>query len=281
MLLATQHNYNISGAKNDDQIIHMWLHDKATTTQQTYKTSLKQFHSVSFKSLKEINLNDLISFKDFLLSKNYAIATVNNKLMAIKSLLSFCHKVGYTIFNVGTVVKSLKNHESITEKILTKDDIKALFTAAKTNRNVLIIKALANTGLRISELVNLKWSDINLGKLTIFGKGGKTRFIKVKPDFMKELYTLNRGSEFIFSNAKGCPLTRQAVHSMLKKVSLKANLSSKISCHWLRHSTASHALNNGASLHQVQELLGHGSINTTARYLHTIDGTTAVDFIDF
>lgn len=282
MLLSTQHNYSLTNAQTDNDVITLWFDGKTNTTIKTYNYSLKQFFNFAQCFLNEIKLDTLIQFKNYLLTKDYAIATVNNKLMAIKSLLTFAHKIGYLKVNVGTVVKTVKNHENINDKILMTEEIKALIDNAKNARDRLLIKLLANTGLRVTEAINLKWNDIKLNKICVFGKGGKTRYIAIKNELLNELLTLkNEFCAYIFYSNKLTQLKRENIHTMLKAIAKRANLSDKVSAHWFRHSTASHALNNGASLKQVQELLGHGSINTTARYLHTIDGTTAVDFINF
>ncbi|WP_066349677.1 tyrosine-type recombinase/integrase [Geminocystis sp. NIES-3708] len=281
-MLTIQSQYNITNAKNDTEVMALWFDGKTKTTIKTYGYSLKQFFNFAGCPLTEIRLDTLIQFKQHLMTLNYAVSSINNKLMAIKSLLSFAYKIGYIPFNVGTVVKSVKNHENITDKILMSEEIKALIDNAKNSRDGLLIKLLANTGLRISEAINLRWNDIKLNKIAVFGKGGKTRYVSIKDELLNELFTLkNRFCEYIFYSNRLTPLKRENVHTMLKEVAKKANLTDRVSAHWLRHSTASHALNNGASLNQVKELLGHGSINTTARYLHTLNGTTATDFIDF
>lgn len=281
-MLTIQTQYNITSAKNDTEVMTLWFDGKTKTTIKTYGYSLKQFFDFAQCQLNEVKLETLVSFKQYLMTLNYAVASVNNKLMAIKSLLSFAYKIGYLPFNVGIVVKSIKNHENINDKILMTGEIKALINNAKNFRDALLIKLLANTGLRISEAINLKWSDIKLNKIAVFGKGGKTRYISIKDELLNELLTLkNRFCDYVFHSNRLTPLRRENVHTMLKEVAKKANLTDRVSAHWLRHSTASHALSNGASLHQVKELLGHDSINTTARYLHTLNGTTATDFIDF
>lgn len=275
-------NHRLTDADTDNKVTALWLSDKAITTQKTYSYSLKQFYDFSQCNLHQIRVETLIVYREHLLSLGYAVTSINNKLMAIKSLLSFCHKLEYIKFNVGIVVKSVKSRENILEKILSSDEITALINSAKNQRDSLLIKTLANTGLRISELINLKWTDINLGKITVFGKCGKTRFTPIRQELLSELLILkNKFSPYIFHTNRLTPLKRENVHKMLKDVAKRANLSSQVSCHWLRHSIASHALNNGASLHQVKDMLGHGSINTTARYLHTINGTHAVDYVNF
>lgn len=233
-------------------------------------------------TLSQIKVDTLVAFKEYLIKKDYALATINNKLMAIKSLLTFAHKIGYLIFNCGTVVRCLKSQDNLNNKILMENEIKALIDNCFNHRDSLLIRLLANTGLRISEAVNLKWIDLNNGKLTVFGKGNKTRIISLSQSLESALMAIYSPSNtYIFSTQSGNKLHRNNVHKTLKKVAKKAGVTDKVSCHWLRHSTASHALNNGASLTQVQTLLGHDSLNTTARYLHTLDGTTATDFINF
>lgn len=282
MLATLSNTYTLTNAQNDTEVLNLWMSDKALTTQKTYNYSLQQFFTFANCKLNEIKVDTLIQFKQHLVTLGYAIASVNNKLMSVKSLLTFAYKIGYLNFNVGKVVKSLKNRENITEKILMVEEIKALISCAKNPRDAMLIKLLANTGLRISEAIKLKWDDINLGKITVFGKGGKTRFVPLRQELFTELLSLkNKHCSYIFYSNRFTPLKRENVHVMLKTVAKQANLTDRVSAHWLRHSSASHALNNGASLNQVKELLGHGSVNTTARYLHTLNGSHATDYLSF
>ena len=275
-------NHSLTSAKTDKEVISLWLSDKSKTTIKTYGYTLKAFFDLFPIPLNQIKVDTLVAFKEYLINKDYALATINNKLMAIKSLLTFAHKIGYLIFNCGAVVRSIKSKDIINNKVLMEDEIKALIDNCYNSRDSLLVRLLANTGLRISEAINLKWTDINNGKITVFGKGNKTRIISLSESLESALWSLySSQNTYIFSTQSGNKLHRNNVHKTLKKVAKKAGLSDKISCHWLRHSTASHALNNGASLNQVKELLGHDSLNTTARYLHTLDGTTATDFVNF
>ena len=152
----------------------------------------------------------------------------------------------------------------VSEKILDEEEIKRLTGNVTTLRDELIIKMMYGLGLRVSELVGLKWSDLNKDILTVYGKGNKTRYVKV-PDSL--LNALNGIKEprlgYIFLSRYGKPLSRIAVFRMVKKVADKAGLDDKVSPHFLRHSHASHSLQNGASVRLVQATLGHSSITTT------------------
>ena len=282
MILSTITNQNkITNASTDEQVIWMWLSNKSKATVLTYKRNLKQFFDYCGLNLPSVKLEDLIEYKEFLVNSDLKPATINNKLFTIKSLLSFSHKIGYLKFNVGLVVKGLKDKETINQKILRKDEVNKLIDNCTKDREKLLIRLMVNCGLRISEAINLTWEDLNNDKLTVFGKGGATRFINLQNGLSKQLQVLKSNSEYIFSSNRGTPLRRENVHKKLKEIAKKANLNKSLSCHWLRHSFASHSLNNGATLKHVQEALGHQNLNTTARYLHTLSNESATDFVNF
>ena len=125
MTLSTITNENkITNISTDKQVIWMWLSDKAKSTVKTYQRNLKQFFNYCKLNLPSVKLEILINYKQFLIDSGLKPATINNKLMTIKSLLSFSHKIGYLKFNVGLVVKGLKNKETINQKILREDEIR-------------------------------------------------------------------------------------------------------------------------------------------------------------
>ena len=144
-----------------------------------------------------------------------------------------------------------------------------------------MIKLMYGLGLRVSELVGLKWSDLNKDVLTVYGKGGKTRYVKVPDSLLNALNTIRKPEGVIFLSRYGKPLSRIAVFKMVKKVAEKAGLSDKVSPHYLRHSHASHSLQNGASVRLVQATLGHASITTTEKYLHISPSESSSSFIKF
>ena len=282
MTLSTITNQNkITNASTDEQVIFMWLSDKSKSTVKTYQRNLKQFFNYCELNISSVKLENLIDYKQFLIDSGFKPNTVNNKLMTIKSLLSFSHKIGYLRFNVGLVVKGLRDKETINQKILREDEIRKLIDTCKKDREKLLIRLMVNCGLRISEVINLKWEDLSNEKLTVFGKGNKTRFVKIRLELVEQLKTLRTNSEYIFSSNRGTPLKRENVHTKLKEILRRGGLNESISCHWMRHSFASHSLNNGATIKQVQEVLGHQNLNTTSRYLHTLNEDSGTDFVNF
>ena len=144
-------------------------------------------------------------------------------------------------------------------------------------RDRAILRLLYAGGLRVSELCALTWKDLTSrhqsGQVTVFGKGGKTRTVLLPYGVWQELCQLrgDRGSqEPVFpSQQRGGHLDRTQVYRIVKAAAKRAGLEGNVSPHWLRHAHASHSLERGAPLHLVQETLGHSSVATTERYLHT------------
>jgi integrase/recombinase XerD len=175
-------------------------------------------------------------------------------------------------------------------KVLTVAEIKALTKAPNTNkptgiRDAAMIEILYAAGLRVSELIMLKRYDINFesGFIRIFGKGSKERIVpigshaKKKMDYYLETARsalLKRNvSPYLFVTGWGKPMTRQAFWKLLKRYAVQAGIKKKITPHSLRHSFASHLLENGADLRAVQLMLGHVDISTTQIYTHVTTDT--------
>ncbi|WP_417428681.1 site-specific tyrosine recombinase XerD [Halpernia sp.] len=148
-------------------------------------------------------------------------------------------------------------------------------------RNYCIVETLYGCGLRVSELVNLKVSNINFKEnyLSVDGKGNKTRFVPIADftaevilDFLKEcrinIKIKKKHEDVVFLNRRGSAMSRVMVFIIIKELAEKANINKTISPHTFRHSFATHLLQNGADLRYIQEMLGHSSITTTEIYTH-------------
>jgi integrase/recombinase XerD len=169
--------------------------------------------------------------------------------------------------------------------VLTLDEIDSMIaqldmSKPESHRNRAIIEMLYGSGLRVSELVNLKLSDIyrQEGFMRIIGKGNKQRLVPISPvadewlDYwLKDRSQLDIKTEYndiVFLNRYGRQLTRAMIFTIIKKLARQANIHKTISPHTLRHSFATHLLQNGADLRVIQQLLGHEDITTTEIYTH-------------
>jgi integrase/recombinase XerD len=168
---------------------------------------------------------------------------------------------------------------------LTESEVESLLGAADINdpighRDRTMLEVLYATGLRVSELINLRQSQINLnqGVLRVRGKGDRERLIPLGEESQKWLrefvsgprveILLERQTEYLFPTRRGDRMTRQAFWHIIKRYAKKADILGKLSPHTLRHAFATHLLNNGADLRVVQMLLGHSDLSTTQIYTH-------------
>jgi integrase/recombinase XerD len=164
-------------------------------------------------------------------------------------------------------------------KVLTMQEVLALFAAIKSPKYKAILAVAYGAGLRVSEVCALKPADIDSQRMLIHvrgGKGNKDRYVllgETMLTLLREYYpTARRKGEYLFPGQKPQnPITTSSIRQVLKKVAVKAGLSKKITPHTLRHSFATHLLETGYDLRVVQTLLGHTSIQTTQRYTHVTD----------
>jgi len=168
---------------------------------------------------------------------------------------------------------------------LTEEEVESLLSAPLVtdplgNRDRTMLEVLYATGLRVSELVNLRQSQINLnqGVIRILGKGDRERLIPLGEEAMRALKEFARGprgeillerqTDYLFPTRRGDRMTRQAFWHIIKRYARKAGIAKELSPHTLRHAFATHLLNHGADLRVVQMLLGHSDLSTTQIYTH-------------
>jgi site-specific recombinase XerD len=262
---------------SDAEFVVLWLGAMLSPhTRRAYRAEIRRFLGCVQKPLRQVSLGDLQAFRDSLEKLAYQPTTLNRALTAIKSLLSFGHETGYLLFNVGAALKLRPERGRLAERILEESEVARLIERTPEGRDQAILKLFYTSGIRVSELCDLTWSDAirrgDGGQITVFGKGGKTRAVLLKPRTWHLLETL-RGSAAllapIFRSRKGGGrLDPSQVRRILYTAAKRAGLEQKVSPHWLRHAHASHALDRSAPIHLVQATLGHSSIATTGKYLH-------------
>lgn len=278
----------ITNASSDREIVLLWLSDKSSTTQVSYRSTVQKFLEFIAKPLIEVKLEDLQLWQRSL-NPRFRDTTIANKVLVIKSLFSFCVTTGYLSLNIGSFLKPPKTKNDLAERILDEKSIRELIgSGVKNERDRLILLLMYGCGLRISEVCGLTWNDLKLhkdgGKLTVFGKGSKTRFVIV-PNWLyvrlNKFEQLNQTYQWMFVSRNGNQMDRSVVHRMLKRACKRANIDKRTSAHWLRHSHASHSLDAGCNLRLLQQSLGHASVTTTERYLHISPDAGSSQFINF
>lgn len=266
--------------ENDAAVVELWLGTKVSAhTRRAYRSEIERFRQAVDKPLTRVTLADVQAYAEQLGQGSLKPATLNRALTALKSLLSFGQEMGYLPFNVAAAVKLRPNPDGLAQRILAESEVAKLIDQAPPGRDQVLLRLLYMSGVRVSELAQLKWCDLTprgaegapAGQITVFGKGGKTRAILLKPKIWNALLSL-RGEagpvDPMFRSQKGGHLDVSQIRRIVYAAAQRAGLPKKISPHWLRHAHASHALDRNAPIHLVQATLGHASVSTTGRYLH-------------
>ena len=243
--------------------------------------------------IKDRNINSLtaIDIRDYLIylrKQNLSERTVARNLSSIKSLFKYLYQDKQLKYNPSETIKSPKGYRKLPDA-LSLQDIDKLLNSPDENtllglRDKAMLEILYATGLRVSELVNLKVAelDLEIGCLRTLGKGEKERIVPIGSIAKKLLnqYILNsrsillsggKASE-VFITKRGKCMTRQGFWKLIKKYAVLANIKNNVSPHNLRHAFATHLLERGADLRSVQQMLGHSDISTTQIYTHVLRG---------
>jgi integrase/recombinase XerD len=267
----------IAIAQSTEEMIRLWLHGKSANTIKSYRRDIYEFLTYAGGvELNQITLNQLQGFETALGELGKSQNTIARKLAAVKSLLTFCQKVGLAPYNAGSMINVKPSKDTLSERILSRGEVLDMVYQTAYKRDRLLLKLLYVTGARVGELCQLTWSDIKPNedggaRITLFGKGDKTRVILIAGDLYQELLQL-KGEEngAVFRSRKGqTAITTTQAYRIVRDAADRVGITGNVSPHWLRHSHASHALDNNAPIHTVQKSLGHSSITTTERYLHS------------
>jgi integrase/recombinase XerD len=261
----------------DAKLVELWLSMKTSPhTRRAYAADVARFLAFVHKPLAWVTLMDLQGWADQLGQGSLKPASQNRAVTALKSLLSFAQQTGYLPFNVAAAIKLRPSQDTLAQRILEESAVAKLIDAAPEGRDRVLLKLLYVSGVRVSEASDLKWCDALArqqgGQITVFGKGGKTRTVLLKPKAWQQLVSIKgdaKAADPIFRSRKGGgALDVSQIRRIVYAAAKKAGLEQKVSPHWMRHAHASHALDRSAPIHLVQATLGHASVSTTGRYLH-------------
>jgi len=273
-------------AEFDEHLIELWLHGRSKHTQRAYRSDSKRLLDAISKPLHQITLGDLQQLASDLLAEGLEPSTVYRTLSAVKSLFAFGHRLGYLQFDVAAPLRLPALREKLAERILEETDVLRIIALENMPRNKAILLTFYAGGFRVAELCSLKWSDLQSrdksGQITVFGKGAKTRTILLPQTVWNALQALRGDANEnapVFRSRKRGHLDESQVWRIVSKAAKRAGLEKAVSCHWLRHAHASHALDRGAPIHLVQATLGHSSIATTGKYLHARPTDSSANYL--
>ncbi len=262
-------------------------------TINTYLNSLNHLKDNTNKDLLKLTSNDIEKFISKLEIDSRSIA---NYLSAYKTFYNYYIKIGKLNNNPIDSISSPKLAKHL-PVYLTVDEVDKLLDIeikdAFSARNKSILEVMYSSGLRISELINLEFKNIDLNDsiIRVMGKGSKERIVPISDLAIKYLkiyvkdyradLVKKETNNYIYLNNHGKKMTRQGVFKMIKKLTSEKGINKDVSPHTLRHSIATHMLENGADLRIIQEFLGHENIGTTQIYTHLTNEKLKNDYMEY
>lgn len=264
----------------DTEVFELWLESqRSPRTVESYRLDLEQFFSFTKLPLSEIDYQHLQNYSTYLQNQKLKASSIRRKMNAIKSFFAFAVKRKHLPESPAAELKFQPMSPNLAGRVLTIEETMKLFDGAKPGRERILLQFIYITGCRVSEACGVQWNDFaqQMGgswQVTLHGKGGKLRVVRI-PSKLWELLQTIRGSNRPF------PITRYTAHEIIKSAVEVMQLNPNISCHWLRHSHAVHAIHKGAKLQVIRDTLGHSSIATTNWYLESFPDESSSNFLDF
>lgn len=268
----------------------LYLHNVKKTSNNTelsYKRDLSKLQQyLDAQGVHEpgaITATNLNSYILYLEKQRFAAATVSRNIASIKAFYHYLFKEGLVTEDISEALKAPKIEKKIPE-ILSIDEVNRLLEqpgsdSPKEMRDKAMLELLYATGIRVTELISLKISEVNLQmgfivckdtnreRIIPFGSQAREALLRYL-DKAREAMLADKNSEILFVNCSGQPMSRQGFWKLIKYYAHKAGITADITPHTLRHSFAAHLVENGADLRSVQEMLGHSDISTTQIYVN-------------
>ncbi len=253
-------------------------------TIKSYDSDLTLFMATlaGIQDTRDLHSHDITDFMQLQSHCGKSARTINRRLSVIRQFYLFLERDGIITEHVSKI--HAPKEAAFLPSYLTMEEVEQLLEAPNREkddemRDKAMIEVMYASGLRVSELLSLSRGQINFekGLVTIYGKGNKERRVPIGEfalDYVKEYIkgarerNIGRHSKYLFLNKFGKPISRQYFFLQIRKYAKRAGITELISPHTLRHSFATHLLENGAELRAVQEMLGHTNIATTQIYTH-------------
>lgn len=265
-----------------------YLHNVKNTsnnTEMSYKRDLEKvrvfLEGKGVTEIKKVTSEQLTEYVTYLEENKFAAATVSRNIASIKAFYHFMMEENMVEEDVSDALKAPKIEKKVPEILTTEEVVRLLEqpngTSPKEIRDKAMLELLYATGIRVTELITLKVTDVNLqmGFITCkdrtkeraipFGMAAKVALSKYLDGTREEMLEI-KDSDVLFANCSGQPMSRQGFWKLIKYYAKKADIKADITPHTLRHSFAAHLVENGADLRSVQEMLGHSDISTTQIY---------------
>ena len=274
--------------ENEINAFISYLHNvkkMSNNTEMSYRRDLEKvrlfLEARGITDVRKASAKDLQEYISSLEGQHFAAATVSRNIASIKAFFHYLESEGILSEDISGVLKAPKIEKKVPE-ILSMEEVVRLLEQPSGNtpkeiRDKAMLELLYATGIRVSELISLQLTDVNMRAGSIicrdrnkeriipFGKAAKKALTKYLNGTREEMLE-NKKADALFVNCSGQPMSRQGFWKLIKYYAKKADIKADITPHTLRHSFAAHLVENGADLKSVQEMLGHSDISTTQIY---------------
>ena len=281
---------------NNEKTIQLFtdylIHERhySLLTKQAYEEDIQHFFlflkETGDEAFEEVDIQDARIYLGYLTDQTYSRNSISRKISSLRSFYQFLLKNNRVDENPFSYLSMKKNSVQL-PNFFYSEEIEKLFEAAKGTksldyRNMALLEVLYGTGIRVSECKNatIPNLDLTMGMLLVQGKGNKERYVPfgqyasiALEEYLDQcrqplMEKYQKTHDYIFVSRYGDPITAEGIQYVLKQIIKKSSLTSNIHPHMLRHTFATHLLNNGADMRTVQELLGHSSLSSTQIYAH-------------
>lgn len=255
-------------------------------TIKAYMNDLYKYYEYISKKglkLKDIKRKDIMEYTKYLNQQQLSTSTINHNISVLRTFYKFIVIKEHFTTDPMEYIEIPKLRKAL-PKVLSYEEVSKLLDVDLVDkysyRNKAMLELMYATGLRVSELVNLKINDIDFDSCLVktLGKGSKERIIPIGDyailfleKYLKDYRPLllkNDYNDYLFLNNRGKKISRQAFYNIVDELAIKKNIKTEISPHTLRHSFATHLLDRGADIVSIKEMLGHSSLSTTQIYTH-------------
>ena len=244
-----------------------------------YRVDLDEFYKfLNNNNIKDVDVNLIRGYLKKLYDKKYSPSSISRKVSSLKSYFKYLEAENKIKNNPMTLISNPKKEKKLPNFLNYNDLEKLLNTPDKETeegiRDLLILEMLYSTGIRVSELVNIEIKNINYGehKILVLGKGNKERYFyygtKCQNILNNYLKVRKANTNYLLVNKHGNKLNERTVRKIIEETTKKAGINVHVTPHVLRHTYATHMLNEGADLKSVGDLLGHENLSTTQIYTH-------------
>lgn len=252
-------------------IVEMELRGYSLKTIQSYSNNLKRFLIFMDKPIDDLIPEDVRCFLHFLIKRKLSTGYINSAYSVCKLFFKSVLRKPFSLDDVPRVKNSKK-----LPMVLSRSEVQSIFDATSNMKHKAILMTAYSSGLRVSEVVNLKVSDIDSSNMQVFvrsGKGNKDRYTILSVNTLRYLrlyFNAYKPTDWLFFSFsdRSRHLTSRTVQKCFKSSTLKAGVIKPVTTHTLRHSFATHLLINGTDLYTIMQLLGHSNIRSTSIYLH-------------